>query len=108
MIRGGATDLSGVEKEPLYDLGRRWVIGAAGLYSDRCERSADLAKRFLQRFLDQWSTGAQQAAAQRGLAQLRQLDFTLHYPPTSTGRPSSCSAATVSSRSPKALRWSSP
>ena len=79
-IRGGATDLSGVEKEPLYDLGRRWVIGAAGLWFVTAVSAALTWPSASQRFLDQWSTGAQQAAAQRGLAQLRQLDFTLHYP----------------------------
>ena len=49
------------------------------MVGDRRERSAHWPSAS-QRFLDQWSTGAQQAAAQRGLAQLRQLDFTLHYP----------------------------
>ena len=80
-ISAGGTAFDQIDEEPLHDH-RRWQRHSAwGLLLLSWVVSAGLWSKQRTAFLDGWQTGAQQAAVQRGLAQLRQLDFTLYYPP---------------------------
>ena len=79
-IAQGPESFSGIDTEPLQRIPKRYRSAAYGLLSIgllSCGLSA--AERW-QRLAEAWQLGAPQAAAQRGMARLRSLDITLHYP----------------------------
>ena len=79
-LEAGTTKLTTIDEEPLQDLRRVYRVGAWSFACVMVLTAGLVLPHHGQALWDGLQTGSDQAAAQRGLAQLRELDFVLRYP----------------------------